>query len=169
MEETTFTTERLAVRPWRADDVAWYLGAIDDEILRWTREDHVPTESEWLATHVNDEGDGRVRWAAIVSADEAVPVGSLGIERREGVIEIAYWIAVGERRRGFATEVVSGASAWAAEHHGLDRQELQIHPDNGASIAVAEACGFRFDRTEASCRSCAGADGLVAVYVRTVS
>ena len=48
MDVVTFTTERLAVRPWRREDATWYLAAMDDDVIQWTREDRVPTVGEWL-------------------------------------------------------------------------------------------------------------------------
>jgi RimJ/RimL family protein N-acetyltransferase len=43
------------------------------------------------------------------------------------------------------TEAVRAALGWGATHfHGRnDRTVAMIHPDNSASVAVAERCGFR--------------------------
>lgn len=166
MDVVAFTTERLAIRPWRREDASWYLAAMDDEVIRWTREDRVPSVREWLASHVDAESS--IRWSAIVRGGADDPVGCLGIEHVDDATEISYWIASEARRQGFATEVLSGTIMWASQFIGAGRLELRIHPDNAASIDVAEASGFRFAGWEASCRSCADHLGRVAVYALVV-
>ena len=42
--------------------------------------------------------------------------------------------------------------------------ELEIHPQNEASIRVAQRAGFAFAELRQSCDSCADTDGNVAIY-----
>ena len=168
MDVVAFTTERLTVRPWSPEDAAWYLAAMDDEVIRWTREDHVPTVGAWLSSHVDVDPEASIRWSAIATGDAGDPVGCIGIERIDDATEISYWIASGARRQGFATEALTGAIGWVSQFVGSGRLELRIHPDNAASMDVAEASGFRFAGWEASCRSCADDLGRVGVYALVV-
>ena len=168
MDVVAFATDRLAIRPWRREDAAWYLAAMDDEVIQWTREDRVPSVGEWLASHVDVDVDSPIRWSAIARGDADDPVGCLGIERLDDAMEVSYWIASQARRQGFATEALSGTITWASRFIGAGRLELRIHPDNAASIDVAEASGFSFAGWEASCRSCADHLGRVAVYALDV-
>ncbi len=49
---------------------------------------------------------------------------------------------------GFATEAVTAALQWGAAHLGTPRTVCLIHPENLASLRVAEKCGYReFQRT----------------------
>jgi RimJ/RimL family protein N-acetyltransferase len=57
---------------------------------------------------------------------------------------VGYWIAPGARRRGYATEAVRSASAWAGREQGRTRFFLTTHPDNTASQRVAQKAGFRY-------------------------
>jgi len=54
------------------------------------------------------------------------------------------WVLVRDRHgRGYGTEAVQAALAWGAGHFGSGRTVCLIHPENLASIRVAEKCGFR--------------------------
>lgn len=61
--------------------------------------------------------------------------------RRDGIVEIGYWVAPGLRRRGIARRAVTALTMLAFES-GFARVELRIAPANHASLAVARACGF---------------------------
>jgi RimJ/RimL family protein N-acetyltransferase len=45
--------------------------------------------------------------------------------------------------KGYATEAVSAVLAWGDAHFSDPRTMCLIHPDNAASIRVAQKCGFR--------------------------
>jgi len=48
--------------------------------------------------------------------------------------------------KGYATEAIHAAVAWGECHFAPTRTVCLIHPENYASIRVAEKCGFREDR-----------------------
>ena len=45
--------------------------------------------------------------------------------------------------KGYATEAVRAAIAWGDQHFGAVRTACIIHPENIASLRVAEKCGYR--------------------------
>jgi len=61
----------------------------------------------------------------------------------DGVPEIGWALATSAHGRGLATEAVRAAVAWGDGHLGGGRTMCLIHPENGASIRVAEKCGYR--------------------------
>jgi RimJ/RimL family protein N-acetyltransferase len=61
-----------------------------------------------------------------------------------GAPEIGWVLEPSMHGRGFATEAVNAALAWATAHFGAaQRTVCMIDPDNEASLRVAAKCGFR--------------------------
>ncbi len=66
----------------------------------------------------------------------------------KGVPEIGWAFVPRAHGKGYATETVRAAVAWGNTRFGSARTVCIIHPDNVASIRVAEKCGYReFQRT----------------------
>jgi RimJ/RimL family protein N-acetyltransferase len=66
----------------------------------------------------------------------------------DGAPEIGWALAPWAHGKGFATEAVGAAVAWADGQFGAARTVCLIDPENAASIRVAEKCGYReFART----------------------
>ena len=68
--------------------------------------------------------------------------------------EVGWVLASWSHGRGFATEAVGAALAWADEHltdaeRGAGRTVCLIDPGNAASVRVAEKCGYREARQAA--------------------
>jgi RimJ/RimL family protein N-acetyltransferase len=61
----------------------------------------------------------------------------------KGVPEIGWVLASHAHVKGYATEAVRAVIAWGDAHFGLVRTACIIHPENLASIRVAEKCGYR--------------------------
>ena len=61
----------------------------------------------------------------------------------EGTPELGWVLASRMHGKGYATEAVRAALAWGDEHFGPARTACIIHPENLASIRVAEKCGYR--------------------------
>jgi len=57
--------------------------------------------------------------------------------------EIGWAFAVHAHGRGYATEAVRAAIAWGDAHFGPSQTACIIHPENVASIRVAEKIGYR--------------------------
>ena len=68
-----------------------------------------------------------------------------GVDGFDGDPEIGWTLNIAAQGKGYATEAVRAALGWGATHfYGRnDRTVAMIHPDNSASVAVAERCGFR--------------------------
>ena len=61
----------------------------------------------------------------------------------KGVPEIGWVLASHAHGKGYATEAVRAVTAWGDAHFGPVRTACIIHPENIASIRVAEKCGYR--------------------------
>lgn len=78
-------------------------------------------------------------------------VGEAGLSeyRREivpalgSVAEAGWVLAASKHGLGYATEAVQAVLDWGREHFGASPVACMIHPENRASIRVAEKCGFR--------------------------
>jgi RimJ/RimL family protein N-acetyltransferase len=77
-------------------------------------------------------------------------VGTIGLHRRaaEDVIEIGYWIAAGQTRRGYGTLAARAATSLAAALPGIRHVEIHCDEANLASAAIPRKLGYRLDRTE---------------------
>jgi RimJ/RimL family protein N-acetyltransferase len=167
MQDMVFATARLTIRPWTDADAEWYVNARDEDIVRWTRESEPLTPEGWMRERVRIAANDGAHRGAIVD-DAGVPVGNIGARSGIEDVELFYWIESSARGNGYATEALAGAVDWFREHHSVDVFTLEIHPQNAASIAVAERAGFSFAGLRESCDSCADEDGNVAVYLRSV-
>jgi ribosomal-protein-alanine N-acetyltransferase len=58
---------------------------------------------------------------------------------------IGYWIDKNYAGRGYTTEAVNEVTRFAFEQLGLHRIEINIRPENAASIRVAEKAGYNFE------------------------
>jgi len=61
----------------------------------------------------------------------------------KGLPEIGWVLVPSVHGKGYATEAARAAIAWAESDLKASRMVCLIHPENGASIRVAEKCGFR--------------------------
>lgn len=61
----------------------------------------------------------------------------------DGMPEIGWALAPTIHGRGYATEAALAVTSWGDSHLGAARTTCIIHPDNAASIHVAERCGYR--------------------------
>ena len=61
----------------------------------------------------------------------------------KGIPEIGWVLASHAHGKGYATEAVRTLTAWSDTHFGPVRTACIIHPENHASIHVAEKCGYR--------------------------
>jgi RimJ/RimL family protein N-acetyltransferase len=57
--------------------------------------------------------------------------------------EIGWAFVAQSHGKGYATEAVRAAIAWGDRHFGSGQTACLIHPENLASIRVAEKCGYR--------------------------
>ena len=151
----TLETERLVLRPLRADDFEAHAAmAADPEVMRYLGDGKVLDRMDaWrgfaaLVGHWHLRGYGL--WALTQRGDDRM-IGRVGFFFPEGWpgFELGWTLAREAWGHGFATEAARRALAHAFEVLGEDRVISVIHPANAASIRVAERIGERFDRTHA--------------------
>jgi [ribosomal protein S5]-alanine N-acetyltransferase len=84
--------------------------------------------------------------AVIADAGSDRPLGSIGLRRSghdQGRWAIGYLVFPGERNRGIASRAVSLISRFAFDELEAERLEIQVEPENAASLRVAERAGYR--------------------------
>lgn len=150
-------TERLTLRqPMLSDFRAW------SSLRRQSEEFLTPWEPVWSGDHLSRKGfANRVYWAQrSVSNGAAVP---LFLTRREdqqllGAItldtirrgpaqagSLGYWIGQPFARQGYMYEAIQGMVHHAFERLDLSRVEAACLPENAASRALLEKCGFKYE------------------------
>lgn len=149
------TTDRLLLRAIREDDLdALFALHSDPATNRFSRrsfmrtlEDARTTMALWLEDWAR-EGVGYWLVERLEAPGVVVGMGGLRHKELEGqrVLNLAYRFMPETWGSGYATEVSRVALALAARH--LPRVPLVaiIHPDNTASVRVAERLGMRLDR-----------------------
>jgi RimJ/RimL family protein N-acetyltransferase len=130
--------------------------------------DHLRPWMPWATKEAADERTQRARigeadelWEsgtdyiyAIFASDggsgDGPLVGTIGLHRRpaENVIEIGYWIAVAQTRRGYGTAAARVATSLAVALPGIRQVEIQCDEANVASAAIPRKLGYRLDRIE---------------------
>ena len=135
--EERIETERLRMYPasrrqmeeWIASETAEELKAAYTEMLEGCLRN--PAQWEWYAMWMIERKDG-------------THVGDLCFKGlgADGVVEIGYGILEAYQGRGYASEAVRGAAAWALRCPKVTAVEAETDADNGASKRVLEKCGF---------------------------
>jgi RimJ/RimL family protein N-acetyltransferase len=146
----TLETERLRLRPLRASDLDDYAALYaDPEVLRYLACGPEPWDRgrawrhmAFLQGHWQLAGAGM--WA-MEQRETGAFVGMTGFAAPEGWpgFEIAWTLARRWWGHGYATEGAREALAYAFTVLEKDRVISLIHPDNAASIRVAERIGER--------------------------
>ncbi|MFK8023715.1 MAG: GNAT family N-acetyltransferase [Ilumatobacter sp.] len=150
----SITTERLVVRPMRADDVESLWERRNDpttaRFQNWTlpyaREraqelvdgvvalDGVPPANGWMQLAVD------LRETGVVCGDLAI-----GFTFDGRCAEIGCSLDADVRSGGVATEAAEALVAWLFETAGVSRVSAMMHPDNLASVRVVEHLGLVFE------------------------
>jgi RimJ/RimL family protein N-acetyltransferase len=152
-------TDRLKLRPHRPDDFAACAAMwADPGVTRYIGGQPLTEEEVWArllryAGHWVWLGFGY--WAIEEKATGNF-VGELGFAdfhrdiqpSLNGVPELGWILAAAAHGKGYATEAVRAAVAWGDQHLQGGRTVCLIHPENLASMRVAEKCGYKeFHRT----------------------
>ncbi|MGZ6268401.1 MAG: GNAT family N-acetyltransferase [Candidatus Limnocylindrales bacterium] len=142
----------ISLRPFRADDAADITAACQDPaIQRWIPVIPVPyTDADarrFILMSLQSWHDGTGYEFAIADMASDRYLGSVGLHvgpnsRRHA---IGYMVTPAARGRGVATRAVRLVTRWAFENLAIDRLALWTLPGNGASQAVAEKAGFRYE------------------------
>jgi RimJ/RimL family protein N-acetyltransferase len=146
------TTDRLCLRGWHQSDfeahaamsadpdVMRYIGGVLDRAESWRQ----------MALHVGHWAlRGYGSWAVERTAD-GVLLGRCGLWNPEGWpgLEVGWKLARHAWGNGYATEAAGAALEWAWTVLDAARLISVIHPENAASVRVAERLGLRPLREE---------------------
>jgi ribosomal-protein-alanine N-acetyltransferase len=148
MLQPVLRRERVMLRSWREEDVAFVLSVASDPLIPLISE--VPNDPDmdgalaFIAAQRDRIETGRGwAWATTsVAGDVLGYVGALWISEPAGRASIGYWTRNANRRGGFTTEAVTAAADWLLTDGGVARLEAFIEPWNVGSIRVAESAGF---------------------------
>ena len=147
-------TERLVLRELRDGDLEEYAPMMaDPEVARYLGDGRTQTRDEaWrsiamLVGHWHLRGYGM--WA-VTERERDHMIGRVGFFYPEGWpgFEIGWTFGRGAWGKGYATEAARRVLAYGFEEMGRKEIISVIHPDNKASIRVAEKIGERFARKE---------------------
>jgi RimJ/RimL family protein N-acetyltransferase len=105
---------------------------------------------------------------SVLTADRGTLVGEIGLHRRggDGSIEIGYWIAGSEVRRGFGSSAAAAITDVALALPGVSRVEIHCDEANTASAAIPRKLGYRLDRVEQRRPEAPGESGRLMIWVR---
>jgi RimJ/RimL family protein N-acetyltransferase len=138
----------VTLRPWRADDAGRLHREIQDgEIVRWLAIalPYTIEDAERFVDRASDRWErGEGAHLAMEAAADGRFLGYLGVLPVDGWrrVELVYWVAAAERRRGFASRGVALAVEWARTVLRPDRIELGMADGNEASARIAQRAGF---------------------------
>ena len=130
----------------------------EPDIRRWMGwDDRPPDDADARAnieraTRAWEEGT----WAVFRIVDAATDKVVGGVNLRLGdhrIGEVSYFLRASARGRGLATRAVGLVVGWAFDELGLERIELRVHPENMASLRVAERAGFTREGVERASRA----------------
>lgn len=147
-------TERTVLRPHRLEDFEPYLAiAADPVVFRFIGGRARTREESWqrLLRHAGMWSFLGFGFWAIEEKATGRFIGEAGfhdlkrdiVPSIEGVPEAGWSLASGVHGRGIATEVVGRILAWGDDTFGPSRTVCIIDPENGASLRVAQKCGYR--------------------------
>ena len=150
MNEVVLETERLILRMFREEDFAAYAAICDDpEVMRFLGGKALSKLEAWrhmasLVGHWQLRGYGP--WAVEEKHSEKL-VGRIGFLNPEGWpgFELGWTLGREFWGRGYATEGASRALQYGFNELDRDHIISLIHPDNKASIRVAERLGEKVE------------------------
>lgn len=150
-------TERMVLRPpTHADFRGW------SDLRRQSAEFLQPWEPSWSSDHLTRKGFvNRVYWAnRSISQGTAVPfflisrdanrvLGAITLDNiRRGPSQagtIGYWIGAEFARQGYMREALTAVVHYAFDTLDLSRLESACLPENTASKALLEKCGYKYE------------------------
>jgi len=150
-------TERMVLRPPNHGDFRGW-----SDLRRESAEFLQPWEPSWSSDHLTRKGFvNRVYWAnRSISQGNALPLFLVGrVDRkvlgaitldniRRGPSQagtIGYWIGAEHARQGFMQEALTAMVHYAFEVLDLSRLESACLPENKASRALLEKCGYKYE------------------------
>lgn len=138
------TTERLCLRPLRADDADSLYGAFGDAALMtwWSSAPDTSIDDTRRRVAANSDSDAYPTWAVTLAGDDRALGWVVFIPRREGVREIGYILRRDTWGQGYAREAVAAVIDYGFGPLGLRRIFADTDPDNVGSNRLLETLGF---------------------------
>jgi RimJ/RimL family protein N-acetyltransferase len=150
----TLETERLRLRPYRAEDFEAYATFwADPDVTRYVGGTPFSREAAWNRFlrqvglwHYLDFG-----FFVLECRDTGAFLGEAGFHELHraiepslgGTLEAGWAVAPSAQGRGLAQEAMRAAIDWATGHVSRDEMTCIIHPDNTPSLKVAGRLGFQ--------------------------
>lgn len=150
-------TERLTIRPLRAEDAAELHRLVNDwEVAKTLARVPFPyprdLADEWIGSTRTELAEGRAWHLAVTGVEHAgeatereVLVGCVGLTldaaRREA--ELGYWVGRRYWGHGVAPEAAGRIARWALANLGIERLVASALEENARSGAVLRRIGFR--------------------------
>jgi RimJ/RimL family protein N-acetyltransferase len=147
----TLETERLIIRPWRADDRRAFTALTEDpEVMRYVHAGRPYSEDEvdeWFARQERWMAQHDVCMGALIEKSSGKLVGIAGTQPmgKFGDFEIGWWLAREVWGRGYATEAGGAAMRHVLETLKMPRTVAIIDPGNEPSKRVVERLGMKYD------------------------
>jgi len=145
-------TERLILRQFREEDFEAYAEACGDaEVMRYIGEFRPMDRANAWRSMAMQLGHWQLRGYGMWAVEEKATgrmVGRVGLWKPEGwpELEVGWMLHRSCWGRGFATEAGRAALEAAFRVLGVDHVVSIIHPENAASMRVAERLGEKFER-----------------------
>jgi len=145
-------TERLTLRPFRAEDAADLHRLINDwEVCRALAAVPYPYSrdlaDDWITSTRASIADGRAYHVAITGheAEKEVVIGGAGlrIDPAARTARLGYWVGRRYWGHGVASEAAGRLARWGMANLDLTRLEATVATDNPGSVAVLRRIGFR--------------------------
>jgi RimJ/RimL family protein N-acetyltransferase len=154
MEIPVIETERLRLRGHRVSDFAACTAMWADPVVtRYISGRPFTAEEVWarLLRYVGHWTLLGFGFWLIEEKDSGAFVGEAGLAEFQrdidppiqGIPEVGWVLSPQFHGKGYATEAVRAAVAWGDTRFDRARTVCLIHPDNLASVRVAEKCGYR--------------------------
>jgi 8-oxo-dGTP diphosphatase len=144
-------TDRLTLRPYRAEDAAELHRLINDwEVCRSLAAVPFPypraLADDWIGSSAKSLAEGSAYHLAITGreGEREVIVGGVGlrVEAAAGSGRLGYWVGKRFWGHGVASEAAARLARWALANLDLHTLEANVATDNAASIAVLRKVGF---------------------------
>lgn len=158
VEVPTLETERLKLRAHRLEDFV-HCAAMwaDPEVTRYIGGKPYTEEESWarLLRYIGHWSLLGFGYWVVEEKSTSRFIGEVGfadykrdLPALKGLPEIGWAFTTQARGNGYATEAVRAAINWGDAHFPSPRTACIIHPENLASIRVAEKCAYgEFQRT----------------------
>ena len=148
-EQPILATERLRLRPYRADDAARIQQLAGEasvaEMTRTIPHPYPNGEAErWIAQQPVDWQQGISATFAVTLRSRDETIGTVGLFNRVGTeAEIGYWIGVPYQGEGYCTEAVEALIGFGISELGITRFYASHLKRNPASGKVLRNAGLR--------------------------